>query len=87
MLSVNLRHYTKDMSVKLGVTEASAAAAVRDTASSHVAEEELKQQLQLVTSEKNTIERMMEELKRKADVAESAAAAAGAYARSLFSSI
>lgn len=68
----------KDMSAKLEDTQAAADEAARKADESGVEGRELKKQLDLVMGEKNTVERMLEEMQRMKEAAEEAASAAEA---------
>ena len=68
----------KDMTTKLEVTQAAADEAARKADESNLEGQELRKQLELVTSEKNAVERMLDEMAKKKEAAEEAATVAEA---------
>jgi chromosome segregation ATPase len=66
----------KDMTCKLEDTQAAADEAAREANEKSLEGQELKKKLEHVVSEKNTIERMLEEMARKKSAAEEAAVSA-----------
>lgn len=68
----------KDMSSKLENTQAAADEAARKADESNLEGHELRKQLALVMSEKNAVERMLDEMAKKKEAAEEAASAAEA---------
>lgn len=73
-----------DMSSKLEDTQAAADEAARKADESNLEGHELRRQLALVTSEKNAVERMLEEMAKKKEAAEEAASAAEAERAKLY---